>query len=160
VSERTESSIAGRHRLSLLCRVGDRDCAIPIEHVVETMRPLPIEPVPSVPRFVLGLATIRGIPTPVVDAASLLGLARETATRYVVLQVDGRRVALAVAAVPGVAAIPADSLHPLPPLLGDAPADVLAELAATDDALLFVLRTARIVPAAVHALDSSRGLRA
>ncbi len=30
---------------ALICRAGDRVCALPLVHVVETMRPQPIEPV-------------------------------------------------------------------------------------------------------------------
>jgi len=45
---------------SLLVATGSVTCAIPIEHVSETMRPLPVEPIGAVPSFLLGLAIIRG----------------------------------------------------------------------------------------------------
>ena len=51
----------------LVVMVGARACAIPLDHVAETMRPLPIEPVAGTPGFVRGVSVIRGAPTPVVD---------------------------------------------------------------------------------------------
>ena len=59
--------------LCLIFRVLDRLCALSLGHVVETMRPLPIEPLAAAPHFVLGLATIRGSQVPVVDAGRLIG---------------------------------------------------------------------------------------
>ena len=47
-------------------------CALPLVHVLEVMRPLPLEKVEPAPAFLLGLAVIRGEPLPVVDVAALL----------------------------------------------------------------------------------------
>ena len=44
--------------------------ALPLEHVVETMRPLPVEPLGDAPRFILGLSIVRGEPIPVVDVGA------------------------------------------------------------------------------------------
>lgn len=57
----------------LLCCIGSRIGALALRDVRETMRPLPVEPLMGAPPFVLGLATIRGFPTPVVDVGRLLG---------------------------------------------------------------------------------------
>jgi purine-binding chemotaxis protein CheW len=131
----------------LICRVGARLCAIPVGHVGETMRPLPIEPFAGAPPFVLGASIIRGVPTPVVDAARLLGsAAAEPATRFVTIRAGERPVALAVHEILGVDALPAS--HELPPLLGDASADTVATLGTLDSKLLVVLSSARIVEAA------------
>jgi purine-binding chemotaxis protein CheW len=67
--------IVGERQSTLLCRVRERLCALPLAHVVETMRPLPIEPLGGMPGFVQGIAIIRGAPVPVVDAGALLGSA-------------------------------------------------------------------------------------
>ncbi len=79
--------------LVLLCRVRSWFCALPVVHVEETMRPLPIGPLAGAPDFVAGLSIIRGRPTPVVDTGALLG-ARDAATprRLVVLRLGERRV--------------------------------------------------------------------
>jgi len=135
-----------RADLSLICRVAARLCALPLAHVVETMRPLPVEAVTGAPHFVRGLAVIRGVPVPVVDTAHLLGAQATSADRFVTVVVGERRVALAVDSVLGVREVPADSLHQLPPLLHDAGADVVAEIGLLDAELLLVLSSARLLP--------------
>ena len=55
----------------LVCRVGERRCALPLDAVIETMRPLPIHPVTGVTEAVLGVCIIRGLATPVLDLAVL-----------------------------------------------------------------------------------------
>jgi len=131
--------------LSLLCRVQSRLCALPLEHVVETMRPLPIEALPAAPSFVRGLAIVRGTPIPVVDAARLLGAGEARPTRFVSVKVAGRRVALAVDGVIGVQRIPPESVQELPPLLQEAGADIVSAIARLDADLLLVLRSARLL---------------
>jgi purine-binding chemotaxis protein CheW len=133
--------------LSLLCRVGSRLCALGIEHVVETLRPLPIEPVAEMPPFILGLSVIRGVPLPVVDAGRLLGTSDTVrAGRFVVLRLGERRAALAVDAVEGMRVLPSAALRELPALLGQASRDLVAAVGALDAELLLVLRSSRIVP--------------
>jgi purine-binding chemotaxis protein CheW len=131
---------------SLLCSVGARFCAIPIELVVETMRALPIESMTNAPDVVRGLAIVRGAAVPVVDASRLLGgpvLARPG--RFVTVRVGERRVALAVESVLGVRLLANASLHALPPLLRDS-VEVASTIGALDAQLLIVLQTMRLVP--------------
>lgn len=135
--------------LSLVSRVCGRLCALPLEHVSETMRPLPVDPVAGVPPPVRGVAIIRGAPVPVVDLAWLLAGGESHATRFVTLDVGTRRVALAVDAVLGVRPIPADALGELPPLLRDGDADAIAAIGALDSQLIVALRSARLLPEAV-----------
>jgi purine-binding chemotaxis protein CheW len=132
--------------LSLICRVQTRLCALPLEHVVETLRPLPVEPVAGAPPFVLGLAVIRGAPLPVVDSARLLGADDARAGRFVTVNAGNRRVALAVDCVLGVRAVAPESLHALPALLHQADTDVIAAIGLLDAELLLVLRSARLLP--------------
>jgi chemotaxis signal transduction protein len=60
----------------LLMRVADVDCAIPIAHVIKTMRGRPVTPLDGLASGVLGAAIIRGERTPVIDLGALLGVAR------------------------------------------------------------------------------------
>jgi purine-binding chemotaxis protein CheW len=132
----------------LLCRARGRLCALPLAHVAEAMRPLPVEPVAGAPAFVLGLARIRGAATPVVDLGALLGAPGEpAATRFLTLRLGGRAAALAVEEVLGVRELGAAS-GPLPPLLAGAPAEAVAEVGALDGELLFVLEAGSLVPEA------------
>jgi purine-binding chemotaxis protein CheW len=134
-----------------MCRIGAHLCALPLEQVVETMRPLPIVTMEGAPKFVSGLCLIRGVPLPVVDTGSLLGGVESRPTRFVTVKDGTRLVALAVDEVFGHRAIPSDSLLELPPLLGTGRADLIAAIGAVDAELLLVLRTARIVPESVWA---------
>lgn len=142
----------------MLVAIGSRSGSIPLQHVLETMRPLPIEPVAGVPAFVLGLSVIRGAPVPVVDLAAVLGATGSCApSRFAVLKIGDRRVALAVEAVLGVRAVDATALERVPPLLGEASADVLEAIGSLDAGLLLALRTARLVTEEVwRTLDAAR----
>jgi purine-binding chemotaxis protein CheW len=131
----------------LLCQAGAIVCALPLEHVLETLRPLPIESVAGMPAFMLGLSVIRGTPVPVVSLAGLLGAqGLGDATRFVVARVNQRRIALSVARVLGVRSIRVDGVAELPPLLREARADFIAAVGALDAQLLVVLESARLVP--------------
>jgi purine-binding chemotaxis protein CheW len=127
----------------LLCRAGSSFCALPLDRVAEIMRALPIEPMAGAPRYVCGLSIIRGTPAPVVDIGLLLGEQPTRADRLVAIKVADRIVALAVDSVLGMRTIadPSD----LPPLLREA-SEAIAGIGTLDSALLFFLRTARIVP--------------
>ena len=138
------------HQSALLCRVGDHSCALPLAHVVETMRPLPLLPLPGVEPCVLGMAVVRGSAVPVVDGRILLGALRpERPGRFVLLSLGARRAVLAVDGVAGVVTLDLSSLDELPPLAGVIAADVIAAIATLDASLLLVLRTACLVPEAV-----------
>ena len=145
-------------RASVVCRVGARLGALPLAHVVETMRPLATSPVAGAPGFVAGVAIIRGAPVPVIDAAALLGRegGRADAGRLVTVRVGQRHIALAVDAVLGVRDLADASLAELPSLLSDARAGGVASLGALDDGLVVFLEGARLVPESVWAaLDAA-----
>ena len=114
------------------------------------MRPLPVEPLAEMPIFVLGLAVIRGNPVAVVDTGALLGVTGEAqATRFVLLRLGERRVALAAEEVLGIREISPSVLHDLPPLLRDASAAIVSAIGTLDTELLLVLHAVRILPEAV-----------
>jgi purine-binding chemotaxis protein CheW len=130
----------------LLCRVRTRLCAVPLEHVVETMRPLRVESFAGMPSFIKGVSLIRGAPVPVVDAGALLGTSDDAQpARFVAVRAGQRRVALAVEEVLGVRELPAATLHSLPPLLHDASADVVSAVGTLDQEFLVVLQATRFV---------------
>lgn len=136
---------------SLLCRAGSSVCAISVECIDEIMRPLPIDRVTRGPSFVLGLAVIRGEPTPVVALSALLSERSEAAApvpsnRFVSLRVGSRRVALAVDAVIGVRELAHATLAELPPLFRETSSALIAQVGTLDAELLLVLRGAQLVP--------------
>jgi purine-binding chemotaxis protein CheW len=136
---------SGHEHVLVVC-TGTRVCAIPLAIVEEIMRPLPTDLLPGVPRFLRGLAVIRGAPVPVVDLGCLLGIADDPLiNRFVVLRLNDRRVAIAVEAVPGLRALGC-SLLSLSRLLEEANPSFVAGVSVSDQNLLFVLEVARIIP--------------
>jgi purine-binding chemotaxis protein CheW len=131
---------------SLVVRVKTRVCAVPLVHVIETMRPLAVEPVASVPPFVSGVSIIRGIPTPVVDLAVLIGAPGGVAGRFVTLRVGERQVALLLDEVLGIRDLDESTIQELPPLLQEASQDVIEAMGTLDTRLLVVLRTGWALP--------------
>jgi purine-binding chemotaxis protein CheW len=128
----------------LLCRTGTVRAAVPIEHVVEVMRVLPIEQVTGAPPYVRGLSIVRGLPAVIIDLGLMIGGGISRAARLVAVRAGERTVALAVDEVIGIATIGDDLIGELPPLLRDA-GDTIAAIGALDSALLVLLETARLV---------------
>jgi purine-binding chemotaxis protein CheW len=136
---------------SLVCRVGNLHCALPLAHVGETMRALPIEPLAGVPPFVRGVAVVRGRPTPVVDAGALLLEGGSSTRAFVTVSPDDRPFMLAVDAVVGVTTMPDGLAGALPPLLQTPRLAAIAATGSLDGTLLLILEHARILPDAVRA---------
>ena len=133
--------------LKLVIRTGSHLCALQLSDVVETMRPLPVEPVSGAPKCVRGLSLIRGAPVPIVDLAELLGDAAPAPwTRFVCVRARPRTVALAVTAVLGLSDLPPLLLSTMPPLLRDARSDIIEAIASLDAQLFLVLKSASLLP--------------
>jgi purine-binding chemotaxis protein CheW len=137
---------AARRASWLVCRAGTLLCAIPLEHVIEILRVLPIETIAGAPPFVRGLCIIRGAAVPVVDTGLLVGDQPTKSGRLVTIRTGSRTIALAAETVLGVWAIDAEAASELPPLLRDAARDSIAAIGTLDAELLFFLRAARIAP--------------
>lgn len=153
----TATALAGD--VALVFRARDRLCALPVAHVTETMRPLPVDHLAGMPSFVMGVSLIRGVPTPVVDAGALLGESTDrVSARLVVIRAGERRVALAVEEVLGVRALSGVTLQELPPLLGEPSGLTVAAVGTLDAELLVVLRAARVVPESTWMALASNGV--
>jgi purine-binding chemotaxis protein CheW len=141
----------------LFCRTGSCIAALPLIDIREIMRPLQVEPLSAAPDFVLGVAVVRGIPTPVVDAEMLLcasslssdRAASHSGSRFILLKVGERAVALVVDAVLDTRSLPTGIPDQIPPLLHHAGTQVVGQIGALDTTLLLVLQTARLVPDSV-----------
>lgn len=134
---------------TLLVRVQNLVCALPLASIVEIMRPLPIEPIAGVPLFVRGVSIIRGVPTPVVDLGIVLGTTGGVARRFVSLRLGDRQVALAVDEVLGIRDLDASTIRELPPLLQEASKDLLEAIGTLDSQVLVVLRSGWQLPEGV-----------
>lgn len=136
-------------KTALIVAVQDRVCALPLRSVVETMRPLPVEPVAGAPTFIVGVSIIRGIPTPVVDLGAVLGARHESAERVVTVRLGDKQVALLVGSVLGVRDLDTANIHELPSLLAGASHDVVETIGTLDERMLMVLQDGWHLPAEV-----------
>lgn len=133
-------------------QIGTLRCALPLSGVIETLRPLPLQPLATAPGFVMGACVIRGEALPVVDLAQVLGVVAGTSPAgFVVARAGTHKVALAVDAITGIEHVMADTLDSVPPLLAGARSEAIAALATLDSEFLVVLESARIVPDEVWA---------
>jgi purine-binding chemotaxis protein CheW len=86
--------------LHVRVRVGGEPYALPVTDVLEVAPLGEVTPLPGAPPAILGVRNLRGQILPVVDLASLLGLATGAPPgRMVVTEGDGRRAGLAVEAI-------------------------------------------------------------
>jgi purine-binding chemotaxis protein CheW len=146
---------------ALIFGVQARICAVSLGHVIETMRALPIEAISGVPSFVLGVAIIRGIPTPVVDLAAVLGASPEHKDeRFVTVRAGNRQVALLVSTVLGIRNLDEPTAtQELPPLLKGASQEVIEKVGTLDERFLLVLREAWTLEDALwHAVTAQEAL--
>ena len=136
---------------SLLVRVAGVLCALPLAEVVETMRPLPVEPLADAPDFILGMACIRGAAVPVVRLPALFQGDHhgDPLTRFVTLRVGQRCIALAVQSIAGVADLDEQVFGSLPPLLQSARTEFVQAMGTLDAEFLVTLNTARLIPDSV-----------
>ncbi|MCW8133314.1 MAG: chemotaxis protein CheW [Planctomycetota bacterium] len=131
--------------LFLLVKAGAWVCAIPIRHVLETMRPLEVSSLRETADYLLGLAMIRGKPTPVVSLDALLEKSGQAPHgRFVSLTIDQQRVALGVQEVMGVFPIDLAAFERLPPLLEGAD-ERFEAVGAKDRRLLAVLKPMKLL---------------
>lgn len=137
-------------RRFLICRVGSSLGAIPVEHVGETMPPLPVRQLADVPPFVLGVSILRGIPTPIVDLNRLLTAPTRAPAcaprRFVSVRAGRRTLGLAVDDVVGVRALPEAVLADVPPLVHAVDAAYLSSIGTLDAQLVLLLEASRLLP--------------
>lgn len=93
-------------------RAGGEDYAVPAGLVREVDELGTISPVPGAPAAVVGVRNVRGRIVPVLELATLLGLARGEPERVVIVEHEAHAAALAVDAVLDVAALPSGAFEP------------------------------------------------
>jgi purine-binding chemotaxis protein CheW len=104
-------------KAQLIFGVGDLLCALPLEVVVETIRPLPVQPLAGAGDALLGIAVIRGEAVPVLDTGRLLGGEPRTPTRFITTNTASGPIAFAAGDVVGVHDVEPDETRPLPAML-------------------------------------------
>jgi purine-binding chemotaxis protein CheW len=125
--------------------VGDVRYAVPIARVKEIANPIAVVALPHAPHAVLGVADYRGDVVPVVDLRVRFGLSVTETTRrtkWIVVEVSGRLIALVVDSVTEVFGTAGTDLRPAPSVGGH---DVrgIEGVTTHEGGLVFVLDTAR-----------------
>lgn len=128
---------------ALVFSVGTQRYALPLADVVEVMRALPLTVPTRLPDGVLGTSLIRGRPTPVVDASQLLSNAPTTGTRWILMRVGSRHVALAVDDIRGTHLVTRSNLSVAPPLLGGG--GLIEAIGLLDTEFVHVLSSVRLL---------------
>lgn len=134
---------------ALVFRAGPLLCALRLDEVIETMRPLETQPLAGTPAFVLGISVLRGVPTPVIDVARLLGGGSgktEEPRRYIAVRTERGAVALAVGPVIGIRTIDASATGGHPALLGTRSSRLVAGVGTVGSEPLLLLQSMRAVP--------------
>jgi purine-binding chemotaxis protein CheW len=139
--------------LALVFRAGSLLCALPLDEVIETLRPLAVRPLAGTPPFVRGVTIMRGVPAPVIDVARLLGGEQAEVVRFVAVRAERGPVAFATGPVLGIR--PADAGSQIRPatgpagttgLIGGASAALVAGVGTLDAEPLLMLQSMRVVP--------------
>lgn len=135
---------------SLVFRAGGLLCALGLDDVVETMRPLDTRPLAGSPPWVRGISIMRGVPAPVIDVARLLTGASADVARYVAVRTERGPVALATGPVLGIrtaaATAAAASSHTALLTGAGAAARLVAGIGMIDAEPLLLLQSMRVVP--------------
>jgi len=131
---------------ALVFRAGPLLCALGLDEVIETMRPLEVRPLAGTPPFVRGISVLRGVPTPVIDVARLLGNERIEPDRFVAVRTERGAVALAIGPVLGIRDVDASPTGGHPALLGGRSSRLVAGVGTIGDEPLLLLQSMRAVP--------------
>ena len=143
--------------MSLIFRAGPLWCALRLDEVVETMRPLRVRPLAGTPAFVPGISIMRGVPAPVVDMATLFAGRPGEVCRFVGVRTERGPVALATGAVVGIRHTADDTTSRHDALLGGAAGRLVAAVGTLDAEPLLVLRSMRLLPDEVWAAAAAAG---
>lgn len=125
--------------------VGDVHYAVPIARVKEIANPISVVAIPHAPHSIVGVADYRGDVVPVVDLRTRFGLDPADVTRrtkWIVVEVGGRLVALVVDSVTEVFGTGGAELRP-PPAIGGHDARGIEGVTTHDGYLVFVLDAGR-----------------
>jgi purine-binding chemotaxis protein CheW len=141
----------GSAQMSLVFRAGALLCALRLDEVVETMRPLAVQPLAGTPAFVRGISIMRGLPCPVIDVARLLGGDDAPVARFIAVGTERGAIAFATGPVLGIRpTVTATDRHHTR-LLGVVPARLVAAIGTVDTEPLIQLQSMRMVPDEVWA---------
>jgi len=152
----TTSAPDGQGPLVLLVQAGTRNIAIPLGDIVETLRPLAVDPLQTSLGYLAGVSVVRGEPVPVVDLAALLQPgAKGGQGRWVVLKGKPSSVVLSVDRIVGLKRLDRAQMKEVPPLLREFHTDLARAIVLQDAHCTTLIDASRIperVPSAPELL--------
>jgi purine-binding chemotaxis protein CheW len=98
-------------------RIGGEEYALMVDDVREVLKIVPMTMVPNAPDFILGVMSLRGKVTPIIDLCKRLGLqpgVRDEKSRIIVVSTDEEDIGLVVDRVTGVLTVFPDEIKPAP----------------------------------------------
>ena len=128
--------------MSLIFRAGSLLCALRLDEVIETMRPLPTRPLGGTPPYVRGVTIMRGVPTPVLDLCRLLSGETAEITRFLAVRTEHGPVAFAAGPVLGIRTTPVAG----PAVYPGVSSRLVAGVGTIDAEPLLLLQSMRVVP--------------
>src|SRR5690242_17159551 len=136
----------GAGLVALVFRAGPLLCAVRLDEVIETMRPLATRALAGTPAFVRGITVLRGVPTPVVDVSRLLGGGPADAERYLAVRTERGAIAFATGEILGIRQVEAEPTGGHPALLGGGNTRLVAGVGTLGAEPLLLLQSMRTVP--------------
>jgi len=143
---------------ALVFRAGPLLCALRLDEVLETMRPMETLPLAGTPAFVLGISVLRGVPTPVLDVSRLLGGGPGEVQRYITVRTERGAVAMAAGEVIGIRPVHPETAGGHPALLGGASGRLVAGVDTVGAEPLLLLQSMRAVPDEVWEAAAAAGV--
>lgn len=130
----------------LVFRTGELCLGIDVRDVSEVTRAMELSaPLPQ-RSGVIGMITLRGMSTPVIDLATVLGVPVGSGSRMIAVRHGKATVGLRVDAVEGLRAVSGGALEPPPPILADREAWWLdSVLRSRDGELVGVMSVSRVL---------------
>jgi purine-binding chemotaxis protein CheW len=133
---------AGAPELHVCFRVDRTEYAVPAKHVLVLESYAGATEVPGAPPHVAGIVLVRGRIVPVIDLRALFGLeprAPALETRMVVVETDGRVVALVADQAREVLKLDRAAIRPPPPLVAERSGGLVRGVARLGERLLLLL---------------------
>lgn len=141
--------------------VGAEEFAVPILSVQEINRMLPITRVPQSPEFVEGVINLRGRIIPVIDLRKRFGLSttdHSSASRIIVVEVEGRVIGFVVDRVHEVLRIERSIVEPAPGMVTSIDSEYIEGIAKLEDRLLILIDLRRLFSLKqLHEMDQTLG---
>jgi len=130
--------------------VGAEEYGLDISSITEVIRPLPVTPLPHMPRFIEGVINLRGVIIPVVDLRKRFGLAGErgnlrTIRMLIVRGAAKGKLGLVVDGVREVLLVPPSSIAAAPEAATGAGVDFIAGVVKAAERLVVLINIERIL---------------